>query len=95
MKKRKITFAEVPEPQTKGMNQLERAFHVLDEEAEILAEWPEEVLIRLGQIEHCYTIMYTALLRHLPEDIRMIYPPAPRKLERIVEDNLRTKREAK
>lgn len=70
VKKSSYVFTKVPLPHTPGMDALEHAFHVLDVEAENLKEWPDELLYRLSQLEHCYSVLFIGLLRHLPDDIR-------------------------
>lgn len=78
--KKPYPFKNIPLPHTDGMHALENAFHMLDIEAKKLEEWPDELLYRLSQIEHCYEVLFMSIMRRLPQEIYEYVGTKPNRL---------------
>lgn len=74
-----------------GMDMFEQAMHQLDLECEEYVDNPEELLLAIAKVEHCYYVLFMSIRKHLKKEQQKAVRPPSRRFKRLVEDNLRNK----
>ena len=74
-----------------GMEMFEQAMHQLDLECAEHADNPEQLMLAIGKVEHCYFVLFMSIRKHLPKDKQSIVRAPTRRFKRLIEDGLRDK----
>ena len=73
------------------MDMFEQAMHQIDLECEDLSEDPEQLMLAIAKIEHCYFVLFMSVRKHMGKPHQKAVRPPNRRFKRLVEDNLRHK----
>jgi hypothetical protein len=74
-----------------GMDLFEQAMQQIDEECLDLVEDPEQLLLAIAKVEHCYFVLFMSIRKHMSKPHQKVVRPPNRRFKRLVEDNLRDK----
>ena len=87
------THQTMPEWDSPGMDLMEQALHMMDEEASGQSEQIGHILLCLARLEHVHIVAHQSVKKHLPEHIQQALPD-PEKFynreslkDRILEQN--------
>jgi hypothetical protein len=75
-----------------GMQMFEQAMHQLDMECEEMDGDPEQLMLAIGKVEHCYYILFMSIRKHMSKPHQKVVRPPNRRFKRVVEDNLRDRK---
>lgn len=73
------------------MDLFEQAMHQIDEECLDLVDDPEQLMLAIAKVEHCYFVLFMSIRKHMSKPHQKAVRPPNRRFKRLVEDNLRHK----
>jgi len=74
-----------------GMDMFEQAMHQIDMECEDFVDDPEQLMLAIAKVEHCYYVLFMSIRKPLNKQHQRAVRPPTRRFKRLVDDNLRDK----